>query len=124
MQFLFQSLERRQKRSESILERTGSNFSNLQKAFFDYDIQANQELCDIEAELLSYLPVDELGERTDFIFSDPSCAKTIVKHVRNSIRKDGTGKVSQAKLVNETARKCFSVALRAHMHIVKRQWKQ
>ncbi len=96
----------------------------MQKAFFDYDIQANQELCDIETELMAYLPVDELGERTDFIFTDPSCAKTIVKRVQINLQKEGTKRHSLSLVVNETARVCFSYRLRAHMHIVKRQWKE
>ncbi len=107
-----------------MLERTGADFGKMQKAFFDYDLQANQELCDIESEFLAYFPVDQLGARTDFVFSDPSCAKTIVKKIIRNMQKEGTKRHTFSNLINESARVCFSLGLRAHMHIVKRQWKE
>ncbi len=119
-----QSLDDRQKRTEAILEQTGDSFGKMQKAFFDYDLQANQELCDAESEFLAYLPLNQLGVRADFVFTDPSCAKTIVKRIVHNLQKEGTKRQTFSNLINESARVCFSHSLRAHMHIVKRQWKE
>ncbi len=84
----------------------------------------HQQLCDVESEFHEFFPLDELGLRTDFVFSDPPCAKTIAKRVITNLNKDGTQVPNLTTLVNETARVCFSPDLRAHMHIVKSQWKQ
>ncbi len=106
------------------MARLGENFRLLQTAFFDYDCQAHNDLCDVESELLAFLPVNELGEKTDFLFTNPAMAKSVVKHVRSKLVGEGITKPSLTKVVNEAASVCFSVQLRAHMHIVKRQKKQ
>ncbi len=106
------------------MARLGENLRLLQKAFFDYDCQAHNDLCDVETELHAYLPVNELGEKTDFVFTNPATARTVVKHVRNTLLGEGVAKPSLTKLVNAAASECFSAELRAHMHIVKRQKKQ
>ena len=120
----FQKLLKRQKRYETNLKNMSDNFRLLQKAFFDYDCQAHQELSDIEAEFLSYLPIDEVGEKADFIFEDKTFAKTITKAVMSKIQFDGKSTGNLSNLVNETAKKCFSYDLRAHMHIVKQYSKE
>ena len=104
---------------ENNLQRMSTNFRKLQKAFFDYDCQAHQELMDIEQEFLAYLPLDELGEKTDFIFNDKNFAKTITKTIMSSIQLDAKSTGSLSNLINEAAKKCFSYELRAHMHIVR-----
>ncbi len=85
---------------------------------------AHHELCDVESAFLAYLPLDELGERTDFVFTDPACAKTISKHIISELKRDGYAVPTLTQLVNKSAKLCFSPGLIAHMHIVKRQWKE
>ncbi len=101
------------------MKRMSTNFRLLQKAFFDYDCQAHQELMDIEQELYEYLPVDELGDKTDFIFGNKACAKTITKKIMSDIQLDGKSTSDLSLLTNEAVKACFSYELRAHMHIVK-----
>ncbi len=101
-----------------------TNFRLLQKAFFDYDCQAHQELIDIEAELFTYFPVDELGEKTDFLFSNKTFAKAITKRVMREIQHEGKSTSNLATLTNETVKLCFSYEMRAHMHIVKHHVKE
>ncbi len=100
------------------MEKMSTNFRLLQKAFFDYDIQAHQELCEIENEFSQYLPLNELGKKTDYIFTTKSFARAIVKHVMVKMK----GKeLTLAKLTNVCAKECFCLELRSHMHIVRRQ---
>ncbi len=113
-----------QRKSSKMLGKNSSNIKKLQSAFFDYDLQTHHELCDVENEFLKLLPVDELGPRTDFIFSEPAFAKTIAKKVFHDLTMEGHHSPTLTQLVNETARLCFSTHLRAHLHIVKRQWKE
>ncbi len=122
--YFFQTLAKEQARAKEKMSRLGENMRLLQKAFFDYDCQAHADLCDIEQELQAYLPVNELGDKTDFLFTHPAIARTIVKGVRTNLVGNGRFKPTLTKVVNEAASYCFSLQLRAHMHIVKRQKKQ
>ncbi len=124
MPFTLQTLSRKQSDNSQLLEQQCKTIKTLQLALFDYDMLTHHELCDVESEFLKFLPVDEVGERTDFIFSDPPLAKTISKHIISNLKKDGHAVPTLTQLVNTAAKLCFSPALIAHMHIIKRQWKE
>ncbi len=120
----FQGLEKSHKTTHTKLAQLSHNFRILQKAFFDYDLQANQDLCELESELATYLPVDELGEKTDFILTHPPLARTVAKLVTSELMGDGHHVGGLTKVMTTAATKVFSLKLRAHMHIVKRQKKE
>ncbi len=102
----------------------GQQVRVLSKAFFDYDLEANQDLITVENELMAYFPLNELGEKTDFLLTNPVCAKTITKHVKNSLFDDKSNVSELTEVVRKTAIKCFSLELRAHMNLIKRKVKQ
>ncbi len=106
------------------MDKMSDQMATLTKAYFDYDLDANQNLIEVENELMQYFPLNELGEKTDFLLTDPECAKTIAKHVKRTFYDDKSNVSELTEAVRKAAMKCFSLELRAHMHVVKRQVKQ
>ncbi len=120
----FQNVDKRLENMETKMNVMGDQIRTLSKAFFDYDLEANQELLAVESELMRYFPLSELGEKTDFLLSDPVCAKVITKHVKQSLYDDKSNVSELTEVVRKAAMKCFALELRAHMNLVKRKVKQ
>ncbi len=122
--YIFQNVEKRLVNMEDKIDVMGQQMRALSKAFFDYDLEANQQLLLVENELMKYFPLNELGEKTDFLLTDPICAKTITKHVKSSLFQSKTNVSELTEVVRRAASTCFSLELRAHMNLVKRKVKQ
>ncbi len=96
------------------------SFDAMKKAFHEYDVRSHQQLNDAQQEFLAYLPLDTLGPKADFIFSDPNLAKTIAKFVFSQLGGDGINQPDLIEVVHKTIKKCFTGKLRAHLHITRK----
>ena len=98
-----------------------NNFDKMRHAFHEYDIKTFQELNDAQQEVLVFLPLNELGPKTDFLFTDNNIAKTLAKHVFSKIGAKGMESPDLLELVLVTVKTCLSGYLRAHLHITRKQ---
>ncbi len=112
------------RRTNQKVSKMQAEFDKMKNAFHEYDLQSFQELNDKQQALMAYFPLDTLGEKVDFLFTNNSTAKTIAKAIFRELGCVGFNRPSLMDLVTKTAKKCFSGELRAQLHIVKKQAKE
>ncbi len=114
--FHFQEHSKRIKYNATTTENLVKSVGLMKEAFLEYDLSHNINLNEAQAEIVGYLPFDELGDKVDFLLSNPATARTITKHVVMTMKPPNKGcRVSVNHVVIEASNLIFTVGLRAHL---------
>ncbi len=92
-----------------------ANFNLMKSAFLEYDLSKNLDLNEAQAEITVYLPMDELGEKFDFMLTNPATSKTVAKHIMTKLSNKNIYKPTVEHLVAIATPNILSAGLRAHM---------
>ena len=92
-------------------------FKLMRSAFLDYDMSKNIQVNEAQAEILSYLPFDEIGHKVEFLLSNPATSQAIAKYLLSTLKPSKTHNTNVNDIITHALPLMFTVGLRAHMSL-------
>ncbi len=89
----------------------------MRSAFLEYDLSKNLDLNEAQSQIVAYFPLDEIGEKAEFLLSNPAACKALAKEVITSLKPSNKKRavLTVQDIVYQACPKVFTQGLRAHM---------
>ncbi len=121
--FNFQAHRKFRRLDRTLLEEIKANVLSLEHKVLKRDKQQELDIALAEKEIHKYLPLNNVGDEADFLFTNAVTTRCISDYIWSSLEAKGKTSPDVGAITREAMVVCFSAYLRAHMYLTRRDTK-